>query len=320
MNRRPFRGVGALAAAATLVGLLVLAVRRIDLARAAAELHGVRAGWIVAAVLCFLAILPLWALEWRILAPPANGNTLRGMLGVVAITSSTLNTSAFFVGETVAVVLLVARVGLTRAAALSVLAMDQLLVGIAKLVVLAAGALTLSLPQWMTAGVNLLGAGVVVLLAACMLAAWNHEAITPLAARVIPARLAAALGKMGESLAPLRSPSRSGSVLLLALAKKAAEVMAIVCVQRAFGANLPISSGILVLAALSLATLLPVVPGNLGVYEAAVVLTYTHLGIPAEQALGMAVVQHACYFAALALPGYAWLAREGVSRATAAAS
>ena len=320
MSSRTMRSVGWLAATATLVGLLVLAARRIDLVRAVAELHGVRAGWLVTAVLCFLAILPLWALEWRILAPRANGNTLRSMLGVVAITSSTLNTSAFFVGEAVAVLLLVARVGLTRAAALSVLAMDQLLVGIAKLVVLAAGALTLSLPQWMRAGVHLLGVGVVVLLTACMLAAWNHEAITPFAARMIPARLAAALGNMGESLAPLRSPSRSGSVLLLALAKKVVEVIAIVCVQRAFGANLPISSGILVLAALSLATLLPVVPGNLGVYEAAVVLTYTHLGIPAEQALGMAVVQHACYFAALALPGYAWLARDGVTQATAAAS
>ena len=109
-------------------------------------------------------------------------------------------------------------------------------------------------------------------------------------------------------------------MLLLALAKKVVEVLAIVCVQRAFGVTLPVTSGILVLAALNLATLLPVVPGNLGVYEAAVVLTYTHLGIPAERALGMAVVQHVCYFAALALPGYAWLARDGVSRAATAAS
>ena len=311
---------GWLLATVVLVGLLVLAVRRIDLVRAATELHGVRIGWVVAAVLCFMAILPLWALEWRLLAPRSSTTTLRAMLGVVAITSSTLNTSAFFVGEAVAVVLLVARAGLTRAAALSVLAMDQLLVGVAKLVVLAAGALTLSLPAWMNAGVAMLGAGVAALGAACLLAAWHHEAIPRLAARIVPARLAAALGNLGASLAPLRSPRLSASVLLLALAKKAAEVLAILCVQRAFGANLPVASAILALAALNLATLLPLVPGNLGVYEAAVVLTYTHLGVPAEQALGMAVVQHACYFAALALPGYAWLARDGVSRATAAAS
>ena len=320
MHRRMLQGVSWLAAMAVLVGLLVLALRHIDLARAASELHDVRGGWIVAAILCFVAILPLWALEWRILAPPTSRNTMGKMLGVVAITSSTLNTSAFFVGEAVAVVLLVARAGLTRSAALSVIAMDQLLVGVAKLVVFAAGALTLSLPQWMFAGLTLLSAGVVALLATCMLAAWHHEVIPPLAARVIPESVASALGRMGESLAPLRSPGRSGSVLVLALAKKAAEVLAILCVQRAFGVTLPIASAVLVLAALSLATLMPIVPGNLGVYEAAVVLTYTHLGMRADQALGIAVLQHACYFAALALPGYLWLARDGVSRATAAES
>lgn len=320
MNRRTLQRAGWLAATVVVVGLLVLAIQRIDLARAAIALQGVRTGWIVAAVLCFVAILPLWALEWRLLVPPDSATTLRRMLGVVAITSSTLNTSPLFVGEAVAVVLLVARAGLTRAAALSVLAMDQLLVGVAKLVVLAAGALTLTLPAWMRSGVAMLGAGVATLWVACSLVAWHHEAITSIAARIVPARLAAALGNMGASLAPLRSPRLSGSALSLALAKKAAEVLAILCVQRAFGASLPAASGILVLAALSLATLLPLVPGNLGVYEAAVVLTYRHLGIPAEQALGMAVVQHACYFAALAIPGYLWLARDGVSRATAAAS
>jgi len=43
------------------------------------------------------------------------------------------------------------------------------------------------------------------------------------------------------------------------------------------------------------------------------------LGVPTERALGMAVVQHACYFVALALPGYRWLA-SSASRSAAAAS
>src|SRR5678815_471756 len=52
----------------------------------------------------------------------------RDMLGVVALTSAVLNTTPMLVGEATAVVLLVARTRLDRAAALSVLAMDQLLV------------------------------------------------------------------------------------------------------------------------------------------------------------------------------------------------
>jgi uncharacterized membrane protein YbhN (UPF0104 family) len=61
---------------------------------------------------------------------------------------------------------------------------------------------------------------------------------------------------------------------------------------------------------LNLATLLPVVPGNVGVFEAAVVLALTRLGVEPELALGIAVVQHLCYFIALAVPGLVWAARR----------
>ena len=115
---------------------------------------------------------------------------------------------------------------------------------------------------------------------------------------------------MAHALAPLRSPRRGSAALALALAKKLAEVLAILCIQRAFGVVLPVASAVLVLAALNLATLLPVVPANVGVYEAVVVLAYGYFGVAPERALAMGLVQHACYFAALALPGYGWLLRS----------
>ena len=95
----------------------------------------------------------------------------------------------------------------------------------------------------------------------------------------------------------------------LALLKKAAEVAAIVCVLRAFGLRESIAAAIVVLAVLNLATLVKVVPGNVGVFEAAVVLALTRFGVTPEQALGVAVVQHVCYFTALALPGLVSAAR-----------
>jgi hypothetical protein len=42
--------------------------------------------------------------------------------------------------------------------------------------------------------------------------------------------------------------------------------------------------------------------------------------VPAERALGIALVQHACFFTALALPGYRWLARGPLPRSSAAAA
>jgi uncharacterized protein (TIRG00374 family) len=136
----------------------------------------------------------------------------------------------------------------------------------------------------------------------------------------VPARVARLAAALAVGLAPIRSPSRSGGALALALAKKAMETLAIYCVQRAFGIDLPLASALLVLAAVNLATLLPLVPGNLGVYEGAVVLAYTYFGIPPERALGVALVQHACFFLALALPGYRWLARSPADRSSAAAA
>lgn len=307
-----------LLALAVLTALFVLAARRLSLPRVIASLGDVRPLWIVGSLACFLVILPLWALQWRLLVPAMPRPPLRTMLGVITMTSTVLNTTPFLAGEAAGLYFLVTRAGVRRAAALSVLAMDQLFVGIAKLVVLAIAATVIALPQWMARGAQALVVAVGVLLIGVLVAAWQAGRLSRLSSR-IPARGARLLVAIGEALAPIRSPARSGGALLLALAKKTAEVLAILCVQQAFGVEMPVVSALLVLAAVNLATLLPVVPGNVGVYEAAVILAYAQFGITPERALGMAVVQHACFFVALALPGYWWLAR-GVSTTRSAAA
>ena len=297
-----------------------LSLRRIDTARVLLEMRGIRVIWIAAAFCCYMSILPLWAAQWTFLAPRTSGNMFARMLAVVTVMSSTLNTAPLFVGEAAGLVLLVTRIGVSRAAAISITVMDQLLVGIAKVTVLSAAALLLTLPDWMRTGWETLALGVLVLLFLCVLAARHHDFLVARAERALPPRLVHAIGNLGGGLEPLRSPRRGGMALLLALTKKLVEILAILCVQRAFGVSLPFASAVLVLAALNLATLLPIVPGNLGVYEGAVILVYTRLGLSSEHAVSIAVVQHACYFVALALPGYLWAATAAASRVRTAAS
>lgn len=297
--------------------LVTVTLRGMDLDRARSEMSALRPAWLAAALVCYFAILPLWAVQWQLLAPPNARRSVARMFAVVAMTSTVLNTTPMLVGEATGVVLLVTLGGLTRAGALSVLAMDQLLVGIAKVTVLSSAAVLLTLPRWMSGAVAPLVVAVAVLLALLVLGAWRHHDLARWAERVVAPRLGAGLTSLGAALAPLRSPTRGGGALLLALAKKGAEVAAILCVQHAFGVSLPWASAILVLACLNLATLVPVVPGNVGVYEAAVVVAYTWLGLAPEQALGVAIVQHLSYFVALALPGSWWVAR-GRLRATSA--
>ena len=322
MNASRVRGIARLLALVILAGLFGLAAWRLDLGRVLLELTRIHPLWVALALVSYFAILPLWALQWSLLAPADRGarSSASRMFGVVAMTSSVLNTTPLLVGEAAGIYFLVTCAALERGAALSVLAMDQLLVGIAKVFVLLAAAWTNDLPVWMERGREVLGVGVALLLLGLVCAAWRADAMSRLAARVLPIRLARLLATSGTALAPLRSVRRGGGALLLALAKKTVELLAIVCVQHAFGLALPFSSALLVLAALNVATLLPIVPGNIGIYEAAVVLAYGRFGVSPERALGIAVIQHACYFAALAIPGYRWLARDAVSRSAAAAS
>lgn len=310
--RRAVAGGGAL----LLVLLLVAAARRLDLHRAALELAGARPGWIVAAVLAYVVILPLWAAQWRLLAPPGPRNRLRAMLGVVCMTSSVLNTTPLLIGEAAGVQLLASVAGIDRASGLAVLAMDQLLVGLAKLAVIGAAVLLLPTPAALRHGILALAGGVGLLALALVVLVTTRAAGQWRAAHP---RAEQALHRATRALGALGTPKRGGAAFLLALAKKGCELLAILAIQRAFGVTLPAASALLVLAALNIATLLPLVPGNVGVFEAAMVLAYAWLGVPPERALGMAVVQHLCYVAALALPGYAWLAR-GVPARNAAAT
>jgi uncharacterized membrane protein YbhN (UPF0104 family) len=310
-----------LVAFAVVAALAVAAARRLSLPRVMMELAVARPAWIALALLCFIAILPLWAVQWRVLAPATSRPSVSTMVGVVAMTSTVLNTAPLLLGEAAGIYLLVAEAGLSRAAAVSVLAMDQLFVGVAKLCVLAGAAASVTLPTWMARGAEGLAVGVALLVLVVLVAAWHAGKVTMSAiGRALPPRIMHAVVSSGTALAPVRSPTRSGAALALALGKKLAEALAILCVQRAFGVTLPLQSALLILAAVNLATLLPVVPSNLGVYEAAVVLAYSSLGIPPERALGIALVQHACYFVALALPGYRWLARRATARSSPAAT
>jgi uncharacterized membrane protein YbhN (UPF0104 family) len=318
-----------LAVATLCMVLLVVAARSLDIARALSEVRAAHLWWLVGATVSYLLILPLWAEQWRLLAPHGPRGSRREMFAVVAMTASAHNTMFAMAGETATVLLLVTRIGLERAAAIAVLLLDQLLVGLAKIVLLATAALVLSssVPvangslvdvRASSRGALVLVASVAVLLVALVRLA-HRDAANERTAAWIPARLRPHVEDVARALAPLRD-RRALFAFLLALAKKGCELVAIVLVQRAFGVELPFGSAVLILAALNLATIIPVVPGNAGVYEAAVVWTYVRLGVPLERATGMAVAQHACYLTALALPGYRWLAGSDPSRSASAAA
>lgn len=288
-----------------LTAALVVAARGLPLGRAAGQLAQLHWGWVALAAACGLAVLPMWAAEWVRLAPSRERPRFGTTLEVVALTSTTLNTVPFFAGEAAGVVLLVGRAGLSRGAALGVLALDQLLVGVAKLAVIGVAALLAPVPAWVRAGVGALAAVVGVSLVGLAVSA-----------RTPPARGDGILARVANGarrhLDLARDPARIAAVVLLALLKKGAEVGAVVAAQRALGIELPWWSAIVVVAALGVGTLLPVAPANLGTYEATAFLVYRSLGVAPDAAIALALVQHFCALAAAVLPGYLLLSARSL--------
>jgi uncharacterized protein (TIRG00374 family) len=294
---------------ATLWALLTIALyfagRDLPWASALSALRSMSTGYFVIAVALNFAILPLWMLEWMLLKPRGVPVSSNRMFDVVTLTASIHNAIPFLAGEAAAIGLLIAS-GLQRGAAVSVLAMDQLLVGVAKLVVLSSAALLAPIPSWLSAGVLSLVAGVLVLFLVLLLLAHFGPVISS-QLRETHTRgreLVAKITGLGAHLAALREPWLAVRVFGLAFLKKALELAAIVAIQAAFGIDPSFSAAVLVLAALAVTTSLPVAPANLGVYEATVFATYRYLGIGDEAALAMAIVQHFAFLLPMIGTGY----------------
>lgn len=291
-----------------LTAALYVAGRGLPWRSALAALTDVSPTLVGLAVALNFAILPLWMLEWMLLKP--RGTPLRPaqMFEIVTVTASVHNLVPFLAGEAAALGLLI-NAGVQRGVALSVMAMDQLLVGIAKLAVLSIAAAAAPIPAWLKAGVLSLVAGVAALfLIMLLLAHFGTVISTQLRERQTRGReLVARLTGLGAHLSALREPWLAVRVTTLALAKKTLELSAIVAIQAAFGLEPSFPAAILVLAALAVTTSLPVAPANLGVYEATVYATYRYLGVDSDAALGVAIVQHLAFLLPMIATGYATL-------------
>jgi uncharacterized membrane protein YbhN (UPF0104 family) len=276
-------------AAVTIV--VVLALRNVDWPRTADALRQARPGWLIAAVIANGAILLAWAAFWRTLRPRHAAPVSYGrMLEIVSTSSSLMNTLPFGGGHASSVVLLIRRAGMTQGGALSVLALDQLGEGVAKVTMFLLLGVLVPLPAWMRASIVTVSLGV---------GAW-------LVALLVASRWARDL----ELLKSRRAVTALGYVLLM----KLVQALAIVAVQHAYGVDLPASAALLVLATVVLATMIPLVPGNLGTYEAAVFLAYRYLGLAPEQALSLAIVQHVCFMLPATGVGYLFYTTQTLSR------
>ena len=289
--------------------LLVVSFRGVDVARVAALLVRAEPAWLLAALLANGTIPLLWAAQWCLFLPCAalRGSAMgfRAMFGVTAVMAMMVNSVPMLVGQATGLHLLATRARVGHATALSVIALDQLAEGMAKLSVLCALAAVTPLPPALRGGLAVLATAVALLLVVVMAAAWSHRRVRlPAPERPALARAAGFVTDWVAGLESARQPAVLAGGLAISLTMKGAEMGGILAVQAALGVELPLWSTLAVLAAVSLATIISVSPGNVGVYEGSAYLAYTALGVSPDTALGLAVLQHVAYLIPMAGTGW----------------
>jgi uncharacterized protein (TIRG00374 family) len=299
-------------------GLLLASFRGVDWRTALVAASRASPFWLAAAVSVNLAIVALWACQWRLFLPREHEVPFPRMLRVTSVMAMTANSVPYLAGHLTGMHLLATRAGTGHAAALSVVTLDQAMEGLVKVTLLVLTALLVPLPQPLAAGLWVLAPAVGLLLAVTALGALRPVLLERAAAR-LPRRLsglsAFAAGWL-RGLASARRPAVVAGGLGAGLAMRASEALAMVMVQQALGVEVPIAGTLLVLSAVMLATMLPLAPANVGVYEGAAILAYRWVGVGAESALALALLQHLAYLAAMGGAGWAAVTL-GVARASA---
>lgn len=285
-----------LAWAAASVGIF-LAVRNLQWGSVLAELKNVSLFWLFLSITGNVCILIFGTLQWLNFLPRNYHVGFFRMIEVNAVVAMTSNTVPFFAGHALAVVLLARREKVGHAVALSVIALDQFAEGFSKLALFLLVIVLTPIPDWMRQGILIALSAILLLFGVLIFFAFRHRHFKVFMARQSHPRWYKVwrfISRWAHHLEALRSARIFAVGMGTALAMKGAEVFAIWAIQKSFGIDLPLWSIFLVLASVNLVTMVPVAPGNLGVYEAAVFFVYQYLGLPPEQALGLALLQHLC--------------------------
>lgn len=292
---------------AWLIGTVCLAVFffSFDIESALRQIAHVRIGWVLLGIVANFAVLPLLTAQWALLLPPRKSVPWAVLWECVTLSVAAMNTVPFGGGLAVAIGLIARRAATGWSGALSLMALEQLCDGVAKLALLLAALAVIPLPGNWRHGAWLLGAAV---LAGLLVLFWLAQH---------PGKEASPNGwrhQWSRHLLIMKKPASFALAVGLSGAMKIAGLVSIYAVQRSLGVDLPISTTTLILAAITFATLVPVAPGNLGIYEAAAFGAYRLLGVNELDAAALGLVLHLTFVIPAVGTGYLVTAGKAVVR------
>ena len=287
-----------------------------DFGRTWKEIETAHSGWLVVAVLFNLSILLVWTSLWNVLVPKNISVSFSKLFQANSFMSTSCNTLPFPGGHAVGLVLLARLTKLKHSVALSVLALDQMMEGIVKVVVLTLAASFSPLPEQMRQGISIFIVLIVIFSALMFYAAHKTPKAVSQDEEISPSLLFKVkkfVSQWAGHLEMLKDYRVFSAGLFLALIMMALQALGIWAAQKSLGLELPFWTTVLVMAALNLATILPLTPGNFGVYEATAFLIYKFSGLSPELALSLAFLQHICFLIPMAGTGWVVLLTQSLN-------
>ncbi|MGH3034745.1 MAG: lysylphosphatidylglycerol synthase transmembrane domain-containing protein [Gaiellaceae bacterium] len=297
------------------VGILALAVWRLDLGVVGDAFRAVRWEWVAAAVVINLFSVAVRAHAWRIVvnqAIPPPWPQWRvvfsafsvGLLGNAALPGR--------VGELARVAVVTRHVrrrpGTWATIVGTVFAhrLFDVVVGAALVVYVLYAA---RIPDWAVPGLSVvLGIGLGLLVAGILLARRHHR---PVVEELGPVRRFLRMGRHG--LAVLRRPAPAVEALAFQLVGWVAQLFAVYTAFIAFRIDASIEAAALVLLLMNLVTVFPFWPGNIGLVQAAIAVALLPYGVRYGHGfaygIGLQVIEASVGIGL----GFAFLAREGFS-------
>jgi glycosyltransferase 2 family protein len=286
-------------------GLFYLCLQSIDLDQAWNELSKASPSWLFLAVFFNACILCIWASLWYLLLPKKTPVPFIRVFQANSFMSTSCNTIPFPGGHAFGVIALARRAKVGHTVALSVLALDQLMEGFAKILVLTLVAIFVPLPELMGEAILVFIAAIGFFSSIMFYCAHKKQEDRERQETVsFIGKIRAFVSRWSSHLEVLRDIPIFILGLLLALLMMLAQTLGIWAVQKSLNLDLPVWSPVLVMGALSLATVLPITPGNFGVYEGTGFLVYQFCGLTPELALSLALLQHLCFLVPMVGIGY----------------
>ncbi len=255
--------------------------------------------WLVGvAFLINFANAPLWGACWYCLM----GGKLRWLklTEVQSVVLTSVQAFSLLGGGAAAWVLATTRLGLSRSQALTLLMLDQLTTGLVKVILIAAALMIVpASPLLHVAGVAMLF-GMGGFLVTLIVASKSRDRILHFAERFPWLHHVA---EWTQHLATVRSFRYMSGAVIFMLIRRVVEGFAGWLVALACGIDVGPEFIALVIASLAIVTIIPSPPGNVGLYEVAVVAAYQWLGVAPEPALAAALLQHAVLLIPALIPG-----------------